>query len=434
MKKIIILITLSLLLFFTACDGEGLIYTIETEELVDDNNLENIKFTDTVVTNDYYYALGKYIWYQDADGGDWSRIDSSLDSLSSMVLFNGTVYYTGRIGSSAYVYTIDESGTSPVESSTAVCEITTSYDYVWLQLFSSGTDPDSTSDVMYLNQVEYEYDDDDDPYVENSLLFYTDGSDIEGDFDDDTATYLEIVDDDDGDYWPIQSEGMAFNVSGGEAWLIFNDIDPDEDPEEGGTLWYSTDNFSTATDMSSADADDDDDYDYDIADYNHYYHAIYYADISSGGTYSYNYLLISSRSDWSATDTSLLYASNDYDGDSWVTWYENDEDDDCDNLYSCFVYNDKVSDYIIASTRSDYYIDADGYVLIDISDDDPSSLSIGSDDDDMADEDNYESSDLEDSSVYSMTFDTNNSDFALVAGTSTGVWTFDSSDLEWTQE
>ncbi|MDC7224507.1 MAG: hypothetical protein PQJ60_12255 [Spirochaetales bacterium] len=419
MRKYTILISLSLIMFFTACSGEGLFYTIETEELVEDSNMENIKFSDVVVTTSYYVAKGKYLWYREIDDSSWSMIDSSLDSISSVVLYNSVLYYAGRDGDNGYVYELDIDTDGPSEG-TQVCEIEPdSGDYTWLQLFSNGS-------RMFLNRVDYEYDDDDDPYVTLSELYYTADTataDIETAFTtSSTTTPLLIVDDEDGDYWPLQSEGMAFGSSG-ETWILFNDVDEDEDLEEGGLLYYdASGNFTTSTDL--------DDYT-ELSDYmdDHYYNSIYFADTD----YS-DWLLISTRSDWSATDTSLFYVY-DSDGDTdWTdeTWNENDEDDDCDNLYSSFVYNSEVSDYVIACTVSDYYIDADGYVLIDVTDTD--SLSIDSDEDDMADEDNYESSDLEDSSVYSMVFDTNATDYAIVAATSTGVWTFDSDSLEWSQE
>lgn len=413
-RKFLSITLLSLGLFlFSTCSGEGLFYQIQIEEETADNALDNVKFEDILVTDQsdgsgYYVARGTRIWTREKIEDDWVLMDknSSVDNISSIAYYNDKLYYTTREDDDACVYELDINTDGPGEGTKVKTISSASGYYVFARLFAN-----EDGDRIFLNAVEYDGDDDDLP-VMDSDLYYQDSLDI-----DETSmserTNLDLED------MPIRRKGIAFGNDGFKAWIICNDVDDDEE-YEGGNLYSSTDNFDS--DINTESTDDA------------WFNAIYCT--SSPGT---DLVVISGREDSQEFHTYYNYDANGDGDDSWDDTGEQGED----AYFSCFL---DVSDsdlsseeYILAGTQSDNNsYDAQGYFLITMVDSDEE-IDEGEEDedDDFADETNYESTDLNESTIYAMAYDKEPYDstgYYILAAASTGMWIFDSATGDWTQQ
>ena len=394
-----------LTLIIAACSGEGLFYTIENEEKIVDNNMENVKFNKVIVidgTSDYYVALGSRIWYREISGSNWNvlSLPGSASHISSMVLYNNDILYTVRTGDGSALYKIDDPGTNGMNSGTLVANSTTgpagSGNFMNYRLFA-----DSDGSVLCLNMFETEDDDDLTPY--SSALYTASTGDIT-DFSDFTLSGSGL----DLNNKPVKS--MAFDA-GSNAWLIYNDIDSGDNDYDDlgshGVLISSTDDFSSISAVVSGQGSG-------------YYQTVHYDTTNS-------VLLLSIRTEYASGGSS--FALSYYFGSTWTTasW---------EYGFNDFLFDTNLTagdNYIIGCTMSDYVTSGDGYTLLNISDI-AGGISSLDDSDIIADEDNYSSSDLIDSAIYSMDIYLNGSDYILLAGTSSGIWTLNSTTMVWSQE
>ncbi len=405
LQKLLPLFILTLLM--AACSGEGLFYTIENEEKIVDNNMENVKFEKVIVidggTNEYYVALGSRIWYREISGSAWNvlSLPGSATHISSMVQYNSDILYTVRTGDGSAIYKIDDPGTNGMSVGSLISNSTTgpsvSGNYVNYRLFA-----DSDGSVLCLNIFETEDDDDLTPY---SSALYTAGAADITDFSDFTVSAAAALD---LNNKPVKS--MAFDA-GSNAWLIYNDINSGDDDYDDlgshGVLISSADNFGSDATVESGQGAG-------------FYQTVHY-DTSN------NVLLLSIRTEYSTSGSSFNLSY--YYGSAWTTapWGYGFND---------FLFDTNLTsgdNYMIGCTMSDNVTSADGYTLLNISDI-ATGISSLEDSDIIADEDNYSSSDLIDSAIYSMDIYLNGSDYILLAGTSSGIWTLNSTTMVWSQE
>ncbi|MBN2627696.1 MAG: hypothetical protein JXA95_13590 [Spirochaetales bacterium] len=390
-KTTILSLLILTLLLLAACSGEGLFYTIQNEVLVQDNNMSNIKFEDVLATNNYYIALGSKIWYRQKSSETWNVLDTPGDSISSMAFFDSKLFYAVRSGNSAQVYSVPiDSGFSRTQEYTS--SPVSSEGYVWLQLYS---DVPAGNDRIVLNRVAYSSDAT--TVVASSLHIYdkTGGDSSFG------SSVLDL-----GSY-PLTKKGVAFGT-GTNMWVISNES---TSLSSGGVLYTTTDGSTFTTSSPGSE----------------YYQAISYNSAK-------DVLLLSTRNDYSNSSASfnLRYCSDILLGTP--AWHETG---DIDYFISDFSYNGTtLSNYVVAGTISDYLTNptktVSGYVFLNVSD--TTSISISEESGLLADQDNYESSDLVDSYVYSLKLLSDTTYDTAIAATSTGVWTLSSSSGDWTQE
>ena len=378
-----VLTIFSISLLFTACTGDGLFYKIENEEKIIDNNMANIKYADVIVTANYYVARGVSMWYRSKGSSSWSVKKLPGDSLSSMCLYKDKVYYTVTRGNASYLYAMTDADFGGAGSGTLKASFTTtSYDRIWLQVYSDNIH-------LILNRVDYNSDNN----AALSQVYYTD----------DETTFNNMVLDLGAK--PIQYEGVAFgsNSRSGYIWIITNS----GDVETGGKLYRTTDNFVTPAIPLTTIPD-------------HFYFSLGFASTAAGT----DWLLLSTREDWSSGDFNLYHSS-----DGGTNWSSQKRD----YPFSSFTYNSTaLSDYIIGNTSGDFNTQPEGYKLLNVAT--AGSISVTSDRGTMADKSNYDSSDLIDSAVYSMEFTDPATNGDLIAATSSGIWMFNDSSNEWSQE
>ena len=401
MKKI--LYHLLFIVILAGCSGDGIFYTLENEEKVENaNNLaDNIPLFGMLVYDDQYVVNGKRIWHstRDTDTTSWSKypLPSGYDGDStfpSIALLAGELYAT--------VISIDGGYKSGVLHYNSTSDS-------WEEVVSNNGDSDDyknyylfyTDTGLYINEVSYSENSDSEIEITDSLLYYCatgsigllNSSGLGG------TTLITVP----GDIstTPSRIIDIAYDSSNTNTYLIYN---LEGDGNNDGVICVAPDEV-TFSEVTTTDYDG-------LYDYTSLF---YYSpdDILLVGTLSddndYNPVLFYNQTDWYAKDYS-------------------------DTVARAFCDISAIqSDTILAGTRafvdSSSY-DGDGYFEIDMSDPaDPSTQENS-----FSDDNNYDSSDLESTTIRDFYYDTLYD--RLYAVTTSGLWlnTSDGSEREWALE
>lgn len=394
-----------LILFLAGCSGDGIFRNLENEEKIDNSNNLNasVSLNKILIYGDQYVTGGKRVWHKTrgTDASAWKaypRPEGYGKSMTfpSVALLNGELYATAidpDKGNKAGIFKYD----SGDEAWEEILDLDQSNsDYYNFYLFETGQG-------MYVNRVRYESNGSTVSIESNQLYFYTDDaageSDLGGGFDASDAVSLPGAAD-----MPILE---IVSGSGTATYLVFNSAGSGFDD---GVLGYSAANPKAFVNEATA------------GSYN--YTTIYYTTING-----HDILLIGTHDD--GDEHSLLYK---VDAGTWQTqnWTS-------DKQFASFCNISGISaNTVLGGTRafkdpsSSKSVVGDGYREI-VFNSDGSIDKIQSND--FSDENNYNSSDLEDATILDMLYDATYQRI-FAATTSYGLWlnSADGSDREWTQE
>lgn len=422
MNKIIQIFYISLILIMIgSCSETGLFYSLENEEVEEDNNdlndsaqFENMIDTDTSSTTDGYYIgnAGMTVYYRDKTESysSWSSMtmpssvastEFASDATTSSMVYISPYLYASRIShdgddyvSGVFRLDIDLTSNDPGDVSSSDWTEIESYtgdedDYMYYKLFT-------VNGIMYINALSKDDDpDDDDNYTAYSTVYTSSSPDTAASVSTNYTNingYLDFGEDENDDDDIVYTEeviGVAFD-SNSTYWLIYNN--PHEDVEEGHAYFDSSSDFSSGS-VSSTDTD------YMITD------IFAYSDSDSTNT---DRILIS---DVEGSIYSYDVTNTGWDDDVDV------DDADIDCVFHGFADIDVLSsDMIIIGTTAYDSNEGEGYFQLDMSD---STLTIDEDDEFSS---NYSSSSsLYDASITGFLMDENNE--RLFAYTEDeGVW------------
>lgn len=396
MRNILYILSLSLLL--AACSGDAIFATLEDEEKIKDLNNFNsgtpvlglMTFTDG--GTDYYIAHGRQLWYSvaGASGTDnpWSSVSlsgfSGSESIPSAAVLDGKIYFTVSDEDSSsknVLYSLDSVSGTPDELARYNRTDKSGNDYHFHNLYVHSV----PGKGLYVCKVERSWSSDtnDNSSIVDTKLYYYSLENI-GELDDglDDAREITLPAMDSSDY-------VVKDVVGAEndsIFLILNQDSNDVDSYEAGKLlvadWATPGDFSLETVNASE---------------NYSYNNLYYSE-------TFDMLFLSTRGD---STNPICYKS--WSGSAWSSWtVYNDGDDDLQ--FSAFVDlpSSVQSNTVLAGTRGDVeegnstYYSGKGYRELIISGQTISEHQKN----DFSDSNNYDSSDLQNSTITSFIYDT----------------------------
>ncbi len=431
MKRIIYLLSLTVLL--AACDGPAIFYTLENEEkIVDINNFNSstpvLGFTrfESGGTTDYYIANGRKLWYSLAgeSGTDnpWSSVSlsgfSGSESVPSVAIFNGSIYFTVSdedSNSKNVLYSLSSVTADPVELVRYNRTDESGDDYHFHNLYVHSIEGKG----LYVSKVErsWEEDSSDSSSMEETALYYyplASINELNDGLDDSRLVTLPAMDSD-----AYLVKGIA-GCENDKIYLILNQSSDDVDSYEAGVLLSA--DWATPTDFSIETPVDDSGYTNDSAvSYNN----IYYSE-------SFDMLFVSTRGDDSHPIFYKAYNAG------WGDWQVYDKDDD-DTQFSAFTELPSTvqSNTVLVGTRagsvSSSTYSGKGYRELIIGSQTIEELQSN----DFSDDNNYDSSDLDSSTITAFYYDTDRS--KMYCGTyDNGLWqnrwSTSKSEWRWYQE
>jgi hypothetical protein len=421
MRKILYILSVTFLL--AACSGDAIFATLEDEEKIKDLNNFNSNtpvlglkiYTDG--GTDYYIANGRQLWYSEAgaSGTDnpWKSVSldgfSDSESVISVAEHSDRLYFTvsdeDSSSANALLYLSSVKG-EPVELFRYNRTDKSGNDYHFHNLYVHSI----PGKGMYISKVERSWSsdtNDNSSIVSSSLYYYPDGdhptsiSDLE-------SHELTLPAMDSSDY-------VVKDVVGAESdsiFLILNQDSNDVDSYKAGKLLVA--DWATPTSFSLETVNAGEDYSYNN---------LYYSE-------TYDMLFLSTRGD---STNPICYKS--WNGSAWSSWtVYNDGDDDLQ--FSVFVDlpSSVQANTVLVGTRGDVeegnstYYSGKGYRELIISGQTISEHQKN----DFSDDNNYESSDLQNSTITALIYDTDRD--KMYCGTyDNGLWQnrWSTSKTEW---
>ena len=372
-------------MILAGCSGDGIFRNLENEEkILDTNNLSSGTTLDQfLVFGDQYVINGKNIWNSTRENGSnsWEQYPhpDSYDSdrtYPSIAVLNDELYATVISHDADYrsgILKYDDAAGNWVELyHTNKISAASGVDFYRYRLYP-------TSQGVYLNAVRYNRDSSENSTIESSSLYFfqnnTTGAAALASFDVITNPDINRVTFTDGSVLDMPVEAIVLDSAANDVYMIYNTSTDDYD---NGVL-YKADGDSSFFSFSAQSTGFEGSYNYI---------SLYYSS-------NHNILLMGAEAD--DDEHPILYKA----GGAWYSVFCEDND----VQFSAFC--DISGQSILAGTRafedptSSSSILGNGYYEIDVTD--PTAITIH--DNMFSDDNNYESSDLADSTINNFYYD-----------------------------
>jgi len=153
-KKIIHLVLIGIsLLFFYSCKGEGIFYNLRDEVLIANSSFDDeADIRSLFILSGDIYAVGTSLWVKESGASGWDQlhlpnsIDKGIGALTSAVSYNNNIYASFYQNGASSIFYYDTGSSTWSVAATALPASDDNY-----ILFSDPDDPNN----LYINQVGY---------------------------------------------------------------------------------------------------------------------------------------------------------------------------------------------------------------------------------------------------------------------------------------